>query len=487
MFHLGCGTAEDGNVAQSTSCVDPPVASKRACILIVDDEPAIRLLLDHNLRARGYETKQADTAELALQMIEEREPDLLLLDLMLPGMDGLEMMRRVQGRLQRMPIVVLTAHGTIDTAVQAMKLGARDYLTKPFELERLESAVRNAVEIARLTREVDYLREQTAGERGFGRIVGRGGGLKAAVDLARRAVVSNLNVLVTGESGTGKELFARALHEESPRRAGPFMPIDCAALSETLLEAELFGHERGAFTGADRRRVGRIERAKGGTLFLDEIGEMGLGAQAKLLRFLQERVFERVGGQEAISVDVRVVAATHRDLVDLTASGRFREDLYYRLAAFPIVIPPLRDRPEDVDALIVDLLARAECNDKHIDPEAMACLRAHSWPGNVRELHNAVRRAIVLSGEDAILPRHLPIDVQRSGGIAPPPLPKFLTGKLEPETNVASLEEIEKVAIERALECTKGNLTATARMLGIGRTTLYRRLGKYGFKDNNVK
>jgi DNA-binding NtrC family response regulator len=455
-----------------------------ARILVVDDEPAIRRLLTFNLQRRGFRVDEAETGEAALAAIERRPCELVLLDMALPGISGMEVLRRIRQSGAGVPVIVLTAHGSVENAVEAMKLGAFDFLSKPIEMERLAIAVGHGIELGRLSRTVSDLRERLSSRRAFDQVVGTEGALRETVLLVEKVTPTDLTVLLQGESGTGKELFARAIHDEGPRRDKPFVAINGAALAETLLESELFGHERGAFTGADRMRRGKFELADGGTLFLDEIGEISPALQVKLLRAIQERVVTRVGGSDAIPVDVRIIAATNRDLVELVREGRFREDLYYRLSVFPVTIPPLRERRADIAHLVRHVLTEIRPErPPAVHSAVMERLEGHAWPGNVRELQNVLRRAVVLAGEDTIRVEHLPAAfVGAADGRADAIAERSASGtreKTDPHA-LATLEEMERCHIERAIAACDGNLSLAARVLGIGRTTLYRKLEQYG-------
>lgn len=454
-------------------------------VLVVDDTSAIRTLLAFSLDRLGYRVNAVSTGEDALELIANDPPDVLLLDLMLPGMNGLDVMRTLRSLANEIPIVVLTAHGTIEVAVEAMKLGARDFITKPFEIERLSIAVSNAIEVKRLRSEVRSLREELHLRKRFESIIGHDAGLRATVEMAKKVVPSNLTVLLQGESGTGKDVFAGVLHHEGPRKNGPFVALNCAALPAGLLESELFGHERGAFTGAERMHRGKLELADGGTLFLDEIGELPIDLQAKLLRAIQERAITRVGGQRTIRVDVRFIAASNRDLLQACGEGTFRQDLYYRIAEFPLTIPPLRDRRCDVPALAMAALTEAGAAGKVvIDPEAMGAMERYAWPGNVRELNNAVRRALLLTTHGTISLEHLPPQIQDVKPLVPAEyhgdVAHHLCAAIDEVAGIPSLEAIERALIERTVVLMEGNLSLAARALGIGRTTLYRKMHDYG-------
>lgn len=467
---------------QSSTVPAFPGTTRRARILVVDDEQTTCRLLSYNLGKEGYEVETALSGEEALGIMEERLPDLTLLDLMLPGIDGIETLRRLRRFAMDLPVIVLTAHGSVENAVAAMKLGAQDFLTKPFQPERLAVAVRNALKLGHLSREVNDLRQQLSSRYRFEGILGAEGGLRGAVRLLEKVIPTDLTVLLQGESGTGKELFARAIHFEGPRRDGPFVPINCAAVPETLLESELFGHEKGAFTGAVRTHRGKFEEADGGTLFLDEIGEMSPALQVKLLRALQERTITRLGSSQPISIDVRVIAATNRDLQELIGAGEFREDLYFRVAVFPLNLLPLRQRREDIPLTVRHILREhGQGRPVAIHPAAMEMLEAYHWPGNVRELQNVLRRALVLAGKEVIRVEHLPAHVQAAFSDRLAPLRR--AGEAAPVTEAGrllTLEEMEKNYIAEAVRRCQGNLSQVARILAIGRTTLYRKLERYG-------
>ena len=442
-------------------------------ILVVDDEPSLRRLLSFTLARRGFRVALAETGEQAVEMIELDPPDICLLDVMLPGIDGLEVLRRARRLVPDLPVIMMTAFGTVERAVEAMKLGAHDFIAKPFDMDRLSIAVKNALSMGRLSRQVRRLTDELRARAGFRGIVGADAGLAPTVELVRKGVPTALTVLLLGESGVGKELFARAIHDESPRAGGPFVAINCAALPEALLESELFGHERGAFTGADRRRVGRFEAADGGTLFLDEVAETSPAVQAKLLRALQERRATPLGGCEGRPFDVRVVCASNRDLQGLVREGLFREDLYFRLAAFPVTIPPLRERRGDVALLARHILGEGG---PALDAAALERLERHDWPGNVRELQNALRRAAALCGEGPIRAEHLPPGLgERAGASA-----RRAGEAAQDAAEIETLEEVERRHVLRAVELCAGNLAEAARRLGVGRSTLYRKLESWG-------
>ncbi len=447
------------------------MSKKNTRILIVDDEEIVRESLSAWLEKDGYTIGAAPDGATALKLMEEHPWTILLVDLKMPGIDGLEVLRRVKERWPEAAVLIMTAYATVDTAVNAMKAGAFDYIVKPFDPEEVSLVVEKIVAQQALVRENVILRKALKKEYRFHDLVTKSPTLLATLELAKTAARSPSTVLVLGESGTGKELLARAIHAESPRHAKPFVAVSCAALTETLLESELFGYEKGAFTGANGRREGKFEAADGGTLFLDEIGDISPKLQLDLLRVLEERKVTRVGGTQALPVDVRIIAATNRDLRRAVDEGRFRQDLFYRLNVITITLVPLRDRKEDipllVDRILEQLSSELKRDVEEVSPEAMAILLAHSWPGNVRELRNVLERAIVVADGPILRPAHLGLTLRE--GETPPAHP-------------ASLEEIERQHIASVLHQTGGNVTQAARILDIDRVTLYAKIRKYGLK-----
>jgi DNA-binding NtrC family response regulator len=442
-------------------------------ILVVDDEPNARTALAEILREEGYAVETAADGFKGLARFEEFAPDLVLTDLKMPGMDGVELLRKLRQIDTELPVVIMTAFGAVETAVSAMREGAADYLTKPLNTDELTMVIERALERSKLRRETQELKSQLAERYKFDNIIGNSPEMQEVFKSVAQVAPSRATVLVTGESGTGKELVAAAIHHRSPRHAGPFVRLHCAALAETLLESELFGHERGAYTGADRRREGRFEQADGGTLFLDEIGDITASTQVKLLRVLQERQFERVGGNQTLTVDVRLIAATNRDLKQLVAEGRFREDLFYRLNVINIQLPPLRKRRSDVAALAMHFLQRfARENDKRVDrfsDSALARIVAYDWPGNVRELENVVERAVVLADGPTIELHHLPSELEAADrGHAAPTIPG------------SSMADIERFAILQTLEAHGGSTSKAAEVLGISVRKIQYKLHEYG-------
>ena len=445
-------------------------------ILVVDDEPAEREGLARLVGQWGYEVETAGSGEEALNLIESQHPAVVLTDLVLPEMDGLTLLQKLK-ETGRPPIVLLvTGHGTVETAVEAMRHGAFDYLTKPVDATRLQVLLEKSVEQESLSREVNFLRHQLRQKGSFGQLVGQSKGMQEVYRWIELAATSTAPVLVYGESGTGKELVARTIHDLSNRRNKPFVAINCAAIPETLIESELFGHERGAFTGATERRLGCFELADGGTLFLDEIAEMDNSTQAKLLRVLQEGNFRRVGGGKTeIQVDVRVVAATNRVPSEALTQGQLREDLFYRLNVFAIALPPLRDRKEDIGLLARTFIEEFNRQDNRqirgLTPEAERALDQYRWPGNVREVRNVIQRAVVLGGTGLIDVEHLPENVVRTAASTAPAA-----------TSVTPIREMEREMIMRALEETGQDKRRAAAMLGISLKTLYNKLAKYGIQ-----
>ena len=446
-------------------------AQTRAKILIVDDERVHRFMLRSLFAEWGWDAEEADDGSTAVAAVEQGPWDVILMDVRMTTMDGMEALKRIHALNPAIPVVIMTAYSSVDSAVAAIKQGAHDYLTKPLDFDRL----RTTLEVAMGHRQQEETVEEPGQPFGDdGRIIGSSAPMVALWDLIVHVAPTEATVLINGESGTGKELVASALHHKSLRSSGPFVKVNCAALAETLLESELFGHERGAFTGADRRREGRFVQAHGGTLFLDEIGETSPAMQAKLLRVLQEHELQRVGGQETIRVDVRIIVATNRDLEEEVAAGRFREDLYYRLNVVELEVPPLRDRHGDIPLLATYFLRRfADKNNRTVSgitPECMDILNRYPWPGNVRELEHCIERGVILMRGDYLDVNALPLAVQRWAGANEP----RETG--EPST----LKEAEKALILKTLEETGGNRSEAARRLQITRKTLLNKLKSYG-------
>ena len=458
-----------------------------ATVLVVDDEQSITWAFEKFLGSLGHRAITAPTAEQGIELARRDPPDLVILDVKLPGMDGLAALEEIRRLRPGMRVIVITAHGTLDTAVRAMKLGAVEYLAKPVDLAKARRMIESALTEAGASREVEKLRGETV----LGEIVGRTPPMQEVFKKVGAVCQSDSTVLFVGESGTGKELLARALHANSSRSSGPFEPVNCAAIPETLLESELFGHEKGAFTGAVRLKKGKVEIADAGTLFLDEIGDMSPATQVKLLRFLEDRTFSRVGGNDRIAVDIRVLSATNSDLEARVASGAFREDLFFRLNVVRIDIPPLRDRREDIPLLVAHFIE--QWGAEGISQEALDILKNHAWPGNVRELRNAIERGVVLARKRTILPEHLPDSVIRARP----------SGSPDPDDQVAeAVDQIalsadaprghlfrhieakwEKAILRRALDMTGGNQVKAAEILGINRLTLRKKMAQYGLQS----
>ena len=458
--------------------------------MVVDDDLDMSDLVASWIVEEGFVVEVFGTAAALRSALEGAAPDLVLLDVELPDAQGLDLLAEIRAAHPAMHVVMMTANRDVENIVGAMQLGAVDYMAKPFDRTRVITATRNAVERSRLLRSVKQL-ESLVEKGSYRGIAGRSPAIRRVFAELDHVVASDVNVLILGESGTGKELVARALHEGGARVKAPFVAINCAAIPDALVESELFGHERGAFTNATSRHVGSVERAHGGTLFLDETGELPLGVQAKLLRVLQERSFRRVGGTTDVRSDFRLVCATHRDLRESVRAGRFREDLYYRLAVFELDLPPLRERKGDIGLLAERFLDELAPNRRvHLSAEVLAAMEKHDWPGNVRELRNAMERALVLCNEGAVELLHLPPSLRKVAKETPGresgPLPPRSDGGNEgPPSTVhavlaASMDEIEREALRQALERHGGNVTAAVRELGIGRTTIYRKMKKYG-------
>lgn len=445
----------------------------KARILVVDDEASARSGLSKLLAQEGYTVDTAADGLLALEVIADTPPALIITDLKMPNLDGMGLLGKLREQKQDIPVIVTTAFGEVSVAVQAMRAGAEDYLTKPIEFDALLLAVERGLERREIAAETENLRRQlrTRDQVGLEGLLGTSPAMQRVYAMAKQVAPSRATVLITGESGTGKGELARALHALSPRAKAPFVTLHCSALAESLLESELFGHEKGAFTGADKRRVGRFEQAHGGTLFLDEIGEIPASTQVKLLRVLQEKTFERVGGNESISVDVRMVAATNKDLAVEVRDRRFREDLFYRLNVVHIEMPTLRLRGQDVIVLAEHFLRKfARENHRQIDgisAPARAKLMAHRWPGNVRELENALERAVVFTDGNQVEPDALPFDAT----------PETADGVRVPG---ATLAELEKYAILTTIEAVQGSTTRAAEILDISVRTIQYRLHEYG-------
>ncbi|MDA8168750.1 MAG: sigma-54 dependent transcriptional regulator [Nitrospiraceae bacterium] len=449
------------------------------CILIVEDRESMAQMLRATLEAEGFQVITARDVSAALKKLREEDIDLVLTDLKLPGKSGIEVLRASREGSALRPVIVMTAYGSVEGAVQAMKLGAYDFITKPFDTGHLVLLIKRALENKRLLAENILLKEEFA-PRVFPVIVGKSEAISAVAEKLKRVAPAKSTVLLMGESGTGKELFARAIHCLSPRKDYPFVPINCAAIPGELLESELFGHEKGAFTGADRTKPGKFELAHMGTVFLDEVGELGLPLQAKLLRALQEGEIERIGGQRPIRIDVRVVAASNRDLEAEVANKRFREDLFYRLNVFPLTIPPLRERREDIPLLAVYFVekyaAELKIGNRTISPDAIEMLVSYNWKGNVRELENTIERALILCDGDTIKPGHLSLNMSSPG-----PERLHMDSSLEEVSRQAQrIAETER--IRRALARSNGNKSRAAEALKVSYKTLLTKVKEYGLE-----
>ncbi len=446
-------------------------AKAKTTVLVVDDDQSHRTILLALINGWGYAATGADDGAKAVALAKEKPFDLILMDVRMAVMGGIEALKEIKAYNSAIPVLIMTAYSNVESAVEAIKAGAYDYLTKPLDFDVLRLTMERALEHVSLKAENRQLRERLVSSFDPRSIIGRSPAMRRLMEMVAMVAPSEATVLVTGESGTGKELIARAIHANSSRRSGPLVAVNCAALSETLLESELFGHEKGAFSGADKRREGRFMQADKGTIFLDEIGETSAAMQAKLLRAIQEREIQRVGSDRTSRVDVRIVAATNRDLKAEVEAGRFREDLYYRLNVMTLAVPPLRDRAEDIPLLAMHFLRKfAEANRKTakgFTPQAMDLLLKHDWPGNVRELENAVERAVVLMPGDFVTERELPLGVVQA----------YAPQELEPgPAAIQPLEAVEREAILAALEVTGGNKTEAAKQLGITRKTLLAKL-----------
>jgi two-component system, NtrC family, response regulator AtoC len=443
-------------------------------VLIADDEKNMRWVLKEALSAEGYEVVEAVDGKEALSAVEEEEPDLMVLDHKMPAPNGMEVLRRIRAKGHEFPIIMLTAHGNVATAVEAMKAGATEYLTKPFDLEELKLSIDKAIRVVQLSSEVERLRGELDKDWDVDGIVAGDERMAEVLHTVEKVAPTSATVMIYGESGTGKELIARAIHRLSPRTGKPFVEVHAGALPETLLESELFGYEKGAFTGAVTAKPGRFELANGGTLFLDEVGDISMGVQVKLLRVLQERRFERLGGTRSVEVDVRVLAATNRDLQKLISDGEFREDLFYRLNVVPIHLPPLRHRADDITRLIAHFLNKYGAEKRTFTPEATRMLVDYPWPGNIRELENTIERLVILAPHEKIDVDDLPAEVRAAAPAS--------TGKptwLLPEAGV-ELDSVDSELIGQALERGGGSVAKAAKLLGMSADELEERMHDLG-------
>lgn len=445
-------------------------------ILAVDDEPHMRRLLEISLRQAGYRALSAGNGREALELIQQQQIDLVVSDLYMPGMNGLQLLEALRKQYERLPFIMVTAQGEIKTAVEAMKLGASDYILRPFELETLEIAIQKALAVNRIQLENAFFKE--ASQPAVTGLIGNSAPMQSLKQMIQQVAPERATAFIVGETGTGKELVAKALHDASPRKSQLFVAVNCAAIPVDILESELFGHEKGAFTGAVKERVGKFELANGGTLFLDEITEMPIQLQSKLLRVLQENVVEKLGGNRQIALDVRVVAATNRDPLQAVKEGKLREDVYYRLNVIQLQVPPLRERGEDVGLLADYFLHKRQGK---LSESARACLLQYRWPGNVRELENILERAAILAGGQTIQPQHLPADITQS--FAPTSSDPSTTNNEGNDLSIPrATETIERRLILQALDTCQGNKTKAAKLLEISERSLWNKLNQYGLR-----
>jgi two-component system nitrogen regulation response regulator NtrX len=451
-------------------------------IMIVDDEPSIRTSLEGVLEDEGYKAIAASSGEEALKIMEEEVPDLVFLDIWMPGIDGIETLKRMRELHPGLQVIMISGHGTIETAVSATKLGAFDFIEKPLSLEKTLLTVKNAFNYRRLKDENIILRQQAKGQY---KLTGKGPAIRQLQETIERVAPTQATVLITGENGTGKELVARAIHHLSPRNTRPLVEVNCAAIPEDLIESELFGHERGAFTGANERRRGRFDMANNGTLFLDEIGDMSLKTQAKILRILEEQRFERVGGTKTFQVDVRIIAATNKDLKQEIEEGWFREDLYYRLNVIPLQVPPLRERTEDIPSLVEDFLEEfareSSIAKKSVADDVISVLQRQPWPGNVRELKNFIERLVILVSDEVIELQHLPASFLESYD------PVTAINVLDQANFKEAKIQFEKEYLRKKLAEYNWNISKTAGAIGIERSHLHRKLKAYGIEQKKER
>ncbi len=450
------------------------MTSKAASILVVDDEEGIRRSLRGILQDEGYRVLLAGEGESALRILEDEPPDLVLLDIWMPGRDGMVVLEEIKKGWPQLPVILISGHGSIELAVRATKLGAHDFIEKPLSLDKVVLTVGNALKYSDLEQENRWLRERVYPQS---EITGSSLAIEQLREQIRIIAPTSSWILIRGENGTGKEVVARAIYRQSKRCNEPFVEVNCAAIPEELIESELFGHERGAFTGASQMRRGRFDLAHGGTLFLDEIGDMSLSTQAKILRILQERRFQRVGGSKTIQVDVRVIAATNKDLEEEIRSGRFREDLYHRINVIPVEVPPLRDRPEDIPLLVEDFVQEFHSGQGHprkaFHPQVILALQAYPWPGNVRELKNMVERLLILSRSSTVLPEDLMPPIQPAEARRP---------ISETQDLKEAKEAFEREFIEQRLKVCGGNVSRTAELIGLERSHLHKKIKELGIR-----
>ncbi len=462
---------------------------KKKLIFVVDDQPSSRKLISCWMGGDDYEIREFSDGYTLLEALKDG-PDAVCLDIMMPGMDGVEVLKQVRAKVPDLPVIMVTAAESLDIAVEAMKQGAYDYITKPIDRHRLLASLEKAVEKYSMTKEICKLRKALGQTCSFDKIIGKSDSMKKVYRKIENVLETNINVFISGESGTGKEIVSRAIHFQGIRRDGPFEAVNCGGIPENLQESEFFGHEKGAFTGAVSTRIGKIEQSRGGTLFLDEIGEMSPSLQIKLLRFLQDKTFERVGGSSKIAADVRIISATNKDLEKEVKAGNFREDLYYRLVVYHIYLPPLRERKEDIPALAGHFFEkyRKETGKavSGLDPFVMEALLDYNWPGNVRELENVIYRSVVAAEGDKLMLLNLPAAIRRNHGERKGHSDSMPTPNVDDAgedvifpLKIIPMAELERKAMQHALQITNGNLTLAAKKLGIGRATFYRKLEKY--------
>ncbi len=455
-------------------------------LLLVDDKSSMRKVLRQTLESEQVMILEAEDGEKAVEIIKTKHVDLVITDIKMPRMDGMALLKMIKETDAEIVVIIMTAYGTIETAVEAMKLGAYDYITKPFSTEQVKLTVDKAIERQKLLYENKYLREKLNDQYNYKRIIGNSSNMQPVYELIDKVAPTDTAVLIRGDSGTGKELVAHAIHFNSRRKDGPFIKVNCAVLAEGVLESELFGHEKGSFTGAAGKRIGRFELANGGSIFLDEIGDISPSTQVKLLRVLQEKEFERVGGVESLRTDVRVIAATNKNLEEGIKKGQFREDLFFRLNVVPIFVPPLKERRDDIERLSYHFLSRysLEANKKitKIEKRALELMSRYNWPGNVRELENTIQRAVVLSDSDTIYPSSLPLDVQTYQK------DDYMHYLNDNASLTEKVENYEKELILKAMEKSNHVQTKAAKLLNINRTALIYKLKKYGlFSDASLE
>ncbi len=456
-------------------------------IYIVDDEQSISKLLSFWVKDKwGYNVEVFSTSESMLKKVNSK-PDLILLDIMLPGLDGIETLKRVKQSDENLPVIMLSAQGSIEVAVESLRYGAYDYFSKPIDQQKLELAIKNAIKNYDLQKELQNLKENVRREYSFDNIITADGKMQDVFKLVSKVLDNDISVLIYGESGTGKELIARAIHYNGKRKDKPFVVVNCASIPRELLESELFGHEKGSFTGAHQRKLGKFELAKDGTIFLDEVGELEMLLQAKLLRVIQNKEFERVGGTELIKTNVRIISATNRDLKSAVEDKEFREDLYYRLNSFPIFIPPLRQRRSDILVLaehfVEEFNRKLGKNMRGFTKKALKLIYEYDWPGNIREMENTIERCLIISDKDIIdieeLPQHIRA-ADKSGFFDQP-------GTIFTDDNIVPFEKIKEEAIRHALKVTKGNIVEAAKRLQLGRATIYRLMEKYSIENRSFE